>query len=183
MLNFTEEALQQARTSLNRVLNLLFELTHIERDLPPDPAVARAVGKARQDFIAGLEDDLNISEALAALFELVRTVNTLIARGTVGKEDARLVIDHIREVDENVLACLTGEVGAAARSGATGDAEGGAEVLEARFQALIEARQNARAAKDFKRADEIRRELLEAGILVEDTKDGVRWKKVGAAKP
>jgi cysteinyl-tRNA synthetase len=183
MLNFTEEALQQARTSLNRVLNLLFELRHIERDLPPDPAVARAVGKARQDFIAGLEDDLNISEALAALFELVRTVNTLIARGTVGKEDARLVIDHIREIDENVLACLTGEVGAAARSEETGDFRGRAEVLEARFQALIEARQNARAAKDFKRADEIRRELLEAGILVEDTKDGVRWKKVGAAGP
>jgi cysteinyl-tRNA synthetase len=183
MLNFTEETLQQARTSLNRVRNFLFELGHVERDLAPDPGIAAAVETARSGFVAGLEDDLNISEALAALFELVRTVNGLIARGAVGREDARGIAGFVKEIDDKVLGCLAGEVRIQGTSAATAQASGDATVLEARYHALIEARQKARAAKDYKRADEIRRELLEAGVLVEDTKDGVRWKKAGAAKP
>ncbi|MBP1661626.1 MAG: cysteinyl-tRNA synthetase, partial [Candidatus Aminicenantes bacterium] len=66
MLDFTEDGLRQARTSRNRIRNLLFELRHIERDLPEDPATARALETARRGFVAGLEDDLKISEALAA---------------------------------------------------------------------------------------------------------------------
>ena len=183
MLNFTEEALQQARTSRNRVRNFLFELDHVERDLAPEPAVAAAVETARAGFVAGLEDDLNISEALAAFFELVRTVNGLVARGAVGREDARKVAGFVAEIDDKVLACLTGEVRTEGTAEPTTSVSAEATVLEARLRALIEARQQARAARDFERADAIRQELLEAGILVEDTKDGVRWKKVGAAKP
>jgi len=173
MLNFTDEALQQARTSRNRVRNFLFELRHIERALPPVPAVAEAIETARADFVAGLEDDLNISESLAALFELVKCVNILVGQGEVGKEDAERVIGVIREIDAKVLACL----------GVEESVPSGADAFETLIQDKIEARQKARAAKDFKRADEIRKELLEAGIVLEDTKDGVRWKRVGPAKP
>ncbi len=172
-LNFTEEALQQARTSRNRVRNFLFELGHIERSLPPDPAVARAIETARAGFVAGLEDDLNISGSLAALFELVRTVNGLVARGTVGREDARRAVDFVNEIDESVLACLAG----GARVG------GSVSDIEKMIQEKIGARQRARAERNFELADEIRRELLDAGILLEDTKDGVRWKKAGPAGP
>jgi cysteinyl-tRNA synthetase len=173
MINFTEEALAQARTSRNRIRNLLFELRHIERDLPPVPAVAQAIEKARAGFAAGLEDDLNISEALAALFELVRAVNTVVSRGELGQGDARRVIEFVTDIDDKVLACVTRDAKAPAD----------ADTLEAWVREKIETRQKARIGKDFKRADEIRRELLAAGIVLEDTKDGVRWKKAGPAQP
>ena len=183
MLNFTDEALAQARTSRNRFRNFLFELRHIDRGLPPIPAVAEAIATARAGFIAGLEDDLNISEAVAALFELVKSVNILVSLGTVGRKDARQVIDFIGEIDDKILGCITGEVRGKGKVEAKSGAAGAADVLDASLQALIDARQKARAAKDFKRADEIRKELLEAGIVLEDTKDGIRWKRTGPAKP
>jgi cysteinyl-tRNA synthetase len=172
-LNFTDEALQQARTSRNRIRNFLFELRHVERDLPPNPAAGRAIEAARAAFVAGLEDDLNISEALAALFELVRSVNILVAQGALGREDAGRVIAFVKELDKKILACLADESGVPA----------GARDLETWIREKIDSRQKARADKDFKRADEIRNELLEADIVLEDTKDGVRWKSVGPAKP
>ncbi|HPW18358.1 MAG TPA: class I tRNA ligase family protein, partial [Candidatus Aminicenantes bacterium] len=182
-LNFTDEALAQARTSRDRLRNFLFELRHIERDLPPNPAVAAAAETARAGFAAGLEDDLNISEALAALFELVRGVNALVSRGTVGRADARRVIGLLGEIDGGVLGCLTGEVPAKGKAEGEAEASGAADVLEAGLQALLDARQKARAARDFARADALRRELLEAGIVLEDTKDGVRWKRARPAGP
>jgi cysteinyl-tRNA synthetase len=183
MLNFTDEALAQARTSRNRLRNFLFELRHVERDLPPDPALAKAVETARAGFVAGLEDDLNISEALAALFELVRDVNILVSRATVGRADARKVIDFFGEIDAGILGCIAGEVRAEGTIAGKAEVSGDADVLSASLQALIDARQQARAAREFKRADQIRKELLDAGIVLEDTKDGVRWKRVGPAKP
>jgi len=183
MLDFTEAALRQARTSRNRVRNFLFELRHVERDLPPDPAVALSVDAARFGFIGALEDDLNISEALAALFELVRGINTLIAGEKLGREDAKRVLDWVEEIDSAVLGCLTEDVPAGSGAGPAGGDPGSAEALEERYQALIDARQKARAEKDFNRADEIRRQLLEQGIVLEDVKDGPpRWKRVGAPK-
>jgi cysteinyl-tRNA synthetase len=183
VLNFTDEALQQARTSRNRIRNFLFELRQVERDLAPDPVVGGAIAMARAGFIRGLEDDLNISEALAALFELVKTINILIFRGTVGREDARQVIDFVNEIDRSVLACVTGETTGRGKVAEESTVTGEATVLEAGLQALIDARQKARADRNFRLADEIRGELLAAGIVLEDTKDGVRWKRVGPAKP
>jgi cysteinyl-tRNA synthetase len=183
MLDFTEGALRQARASRNRIRNVLFELRHIEREQPPDLGAAKAIDAARAGFVAGLEDDLNISEALAALFELVKDINILVAQGRLGRADARQVVDLVTEIDTNVLACLTGEGSLEGSAGATSGSAGDADVLEARSQNLIEARQKARADKDFKLADEIRQELLRSGIVLEDTKEGIRWKRVGPPKP
>ena len=168
MLNFTEEALLQARTSRNRVLNFLFELRHVEHSRPDNPAVTRFLETARSGFFAGLEDDLNISEALAALFDLIKSINILISQRDLGKEDARRVIDYVKDLDDKLLASLSGEVH---DSGSDDDTVN-------RIREKIDARQKARAGKDFKLSDEIRDELLREGILLEDTKDGVRWKKI-----
>jgi cysteinyl-tRNA synthetase len=173
MLDFTEDGLRQARTSRNRVRNFLFDLAHIDRDLPADPAVARAIETARAGFVAGLEDDLNIAEALAAVFELVKSVNISMAGGKLGGQDAGKVTRFVNEIDAAVLACLTDKSGA---GGAAAD-------IETWVREKIEARQKARASKDFKLADEIRQELAVAGIVLEDTKDGLRWKRVGPPKP
>jgi cysteinyl-tRNA synthetase len=135
--------------------------------------VAQAIETARAGFVAGLEDDLNIAEALAAVFELVKSVNISMAGGKLGGQDAGKVTRFINEIDAAVLACLTDKPGA---GGAAAD-------IETWVREKIEARQKARASKDFKLADEIRQELAVAGIVLEDTKDGLRWKRVRPPKP
>jgi len=181
MLNFTDEALAQARTSRNRIRNFMFELRHIERSGPRNPAVTQLIETGRAGIIAGLEDDLNISEALAALFDLVKDINILVSERRIAGEDARRVIDCVTEIDDKLLACLFGEVRVGGSLSAEAKARGSAAVdkglPDEEVRAKIEARQKARAEKDFRRADEIRNELLSQGILLEDTKDGVRWKK------
>ncbi len=173
MLNFTDESLLQARTSRNRIRNFLFELRHIERSGPQDPAVTQLIETARSGLISGLEDDLNISEALAALFDLVKSVNILVSQRELGKEDARRIVAFVNDIDDRILASLFGEA----------RVDGSVDDTAKRIQEKIDARQNARAEKNFKLADEIRDELLSQGILLEDTKDGVRWKNVGPPKP
>jgi cysteinyl-tRNA synthetase len=189
MLNFTDEALAQARTSRNRIRNFLYELRHIGHGGPRNPRIAQLVETARSGFLAGLEDDLNISEALAALFELVKSVNILVSKGELGQEDARQVVDFVNEIDGKVLAGIEAvdEAGDATQNVTlplTGNAATGkvGDVTDEEIRTKIEARQKARADKDFPLADAIRRELLDRGILLEDTKDGVRWKKVARPK-
>ena len=151
---------------------------------------ARAlVERAKRGFRDALDDDLNISGALAALFSLIKDANVLREREALNKGDVGVIEDFLREVDEKVLAVGLGirpaghvldvddaTHGHASESPEVRPADGGADADVAR---LVEERQAARAAKDFKRADAIRKELLGLGIVLEDTKDGVRWKKAG----
>lgn len=168
MLNYTSEALAQATASRRRLLDFLFELDH--RPFPPagaGTAVDGVIERAREGFIAGLSDDLNISESFSALFELVREVNTLVGSDKLDGQGAANAAAFVRSLDD-VLAVLPPKV---------------AETLPAELSARIEARQKARRDKDFALADRLRDELLREGIVLEDTKDGVRWKKVRPAGP
>jgi cysteinyl-tRNA synthetase len=185
MLDFTEEGLLQARASLERIHNFLVDLADIKREGPAGPEVARLIEAARAGFTAGLENDLNISEALASLYSLIKSANVLKDRGDLTKADAEALRTFILLLDKSILATevARGIVSLAGSAAADLDARGEATVLEAEFARKIEERQKARAAKDFKLADEIRKELLAEGILLEDTKDGVRWKRVPASKP
>jgi len=164
MLNFTSDVLAQAKASRRRLLDFLFEL---ERgDLSPgrtNPVVSDLIGKARRGFVEGLADDLNISNSLSALFEFVREVNTLIASQKFGQGDAEACAAFLREVD-SVLAIFPPK----------GLQE---QALPPEIASKIEARQRARQQKDFKLADRLRQELIEEGIILEDTKDGLRWKR------
>jgi cysteinyl-tRNA synthetase len=164
MLNFTSEALAQAKASRRRLLDFFFELEHGDfAPEGPDPVVSDLIGKARQGFVEGLTDDLNISNALSALFEFAREVNTLIASERLGAGDAEASAALLREVD-GVLAVLPPK-------------ELQEEALPPELASKIEARQKARQEKDFKLADQLRRELIGEGIILEDTKDGLRWKR------
>ena len=165
MLNFTFEALEQARAARQRLGQFMVEAGDVSRKGPDDPAVRRMVDEARAGFRAGLEDDLNISEALAAVFTLVKGAYPLLSRCELVEPDARKLIGFLDEADR-VL-------------GVKPRPSGQADALESEILARIEARQRARAEKDFKLADRIRDELLDMGIQLEDTKDGVRWKKAG----
>ena len=109
-----------------------------------------------------MDDDLNTSVALAALHNLTREVNSVHACQQLRADDQRLLLDALARID-SVLNIL----------GTTDERE----MLDAEVQALIDARQDARHRRDFARADQLRDQLTARGILLEDTRDGVRWKR------
>jgi cysteinyl-tRNA synthetase len=108
-----------------------------------------------------MDDDFNTSVALAAVHNLSREVNTALARKKVKADNQRELLEVIDRID-TVLNIF---------------GKGQREMLDSEVQTLIDERQEARRRRDFGRADEIRRELADRGIILEDTKDGVRWKR------
>jgi cysteinyl-tRNA synthetase len=161
-LNFTWDALAQAQAARDRLLEFSRALEDVAAERPADPAVSALIEDTRRLFVAGLEDDLNISAAFAALFEFVRRGNILLARSAAGSGDTRRMSALLRELD-GVLGVL-----APARE----------EALPDDLRALLDERQRARRDRQFARADELRAELLRRGVALEDTKDGVRWKRL-----
>ena len=162
VLNFTQEALSQAQAARQRLLDFVLALEGISTSRPAAPSLPNLIAETRRGFTDALGDDLNIAEALAALFEFIRTTNTLIGAEALGTDDARRSLDFLGEVD-TVLGVLP---------------LGKREILPEEIQERIAAREAARRAGDFRLADEIRAELVRAGVKLEDTKDGVRWKRV-----
>jgi cysteinyl-tRNA synthetase len=189
MLDFTEGALRQARAGLERIRNFLVDIAGITSDGPSRPEAARLIDSARTGFIDALEDDLNISEALASIFTLIKKANVLKDKGQLVKKDAEDLRAFILLIDQNILSVNLASVTVHA---APIDARSGVVETEipirsdgdvdADIRKKIDARQKARADKNFKLADEIRQELLRAGIVLEDTKAGLRWKRIGPPK-
>jgi cysteinyl-tRNA synthetase len=117
--------------------------------------------RAAEEFEAGMDDDLNTSVALATLHNLSREVNTALARKKVKAENKQELLDLLKRID-TVLNVFGAE---------------STEMLDSEIQSLIDERQEARRRRDFGRSDEIRDELARRGIVLEDTKDGVRWRR------
>ncbi|HXW17421.1 MAG TPA: cysteine--tRNA ligase [Candidatus Acidoferrales bacterium] len=174
-LNFTFDGLQQAASSVERLRN--FE-QRVETGTFPEGEsadVARPVASALEDFNAGLSDDLNTAQALAAVFDLVRDVNTAIDRGEMRQANVASVLAALRKFDE-VLSLLKNDDDEKLRALGYGSKK--PEIGASEIEALINERLDARRARNFKRADEIRDQLASNGILLEDTKDGgIRWKR------
>jgi cysteinyl-tRNA synthetase len=160
MLNFTFEALEQASSSLKRINDFLYELNNRQFEEGENKDISRLVEETEKKFIAGLEDDLNISVALRALFDMIRKANTLISQGKVCRKDGEKLTSAILSLD-NVLAVLPREQ---------------EDTISSELMKKIEEREKARADKNYELADQLRKELLKQGIVLEDTKDGVRWK-------
>ncbi|MCX6571563.1 MAG: cysteine--tRNA ligase [Candidatus Aminicenantes bacterium] len=185
MLNFTFEALDQARAGRSRIRDFLVDLRGVKREGPPSPEVNGLIEAARSGFITGLGDDLNISESLAALFSLIEKANSLMAKSRISQADALSLISFVTEIDKKILmiepTSVILRVDSAKIQGTAENVQIKVDVsseLDSAIQEKIDERQKARAEKNFKRADEIRKELLSQGILLEDTKDDVRWKKI-----
>ncbi|HSR54208.1 MAG TPA: DALR domain-containing protein, partial [Acidobacteriota bacterium] len=127
-----------------------------------DHDLSQAVTKARTDFEEALDDDLNVSEALAALFELVRQANLAVDAGKVGEGNRRAILKLFQDANSIFDVFQLEEE----------------ELQDQEIAGLIEDRVQARRNRDFARADEIRDQLAEQGIILEDTKEGTRWKRV-----
>ena len=160
-LNFTFDALRGAEKTVVSLRDFRARLEEARAEPGSNEKISAAAQKAIDEFEAGMDDDLNTSVALAAVHDLTREVNTALALGNVREEDKRAVIAVIDRID-TVLNVF-------------GDSA--PQMLDDEIQKLIDARQEARHRRDFHRADEIRDELAERGIILEDTKDGVRWKR------
>lgn len=162
-LNFSFQACLDARAALQRVDDFIARLKAIDVDgLEETSDVTEIISGAEEEFRAGLADDLNISAALAALFNLVREGNKLIDRGLMSRDGATAILNCLKRLD-TVLGALNV------------DRE---EELPSRISAMADERQDARKAKDFARADAIRDALLEQGYVIEDTPKGPRVKRV-----
>ena len=155
-INFSDELMGQAKTGLDRLYNCLDRL----ETSAPLGTVPKEVMQYKEKFISAMDDDLNTADAISALFEMARCVNTLLDGGL--DDGARAATAALMRELGSVLGVLGGRADA---------------VLDSEVEALIEERQAARKAKNFARADEIRDELLAKGIILEDTREGVKWKK------
>jgi cysteinyl-tRNA synthetase len=136
--------------------------------------IRKRAEKAETDFDAGLAGDLNTALALAAVFDLVRDINTAMDRGEFLQQDAPRVIAAMEKVD-GILAVLAEDDDE--KLAKLGFAPDKPRISPEQVEALIEERNAAKKRRDFKRSDDIRQQLADSGIIVEDTKDGsVRWK-------
>ncbi|HEV2387323.1 MAG TPA: cysteine--tRNA ligase [Candidatus Acidoferrales bacterium] len=173
-LNFTWDGLTQAASSVDRLRNFVARLKS-ERLPAAGGSFAARIDQAEQGFEAGLADDLNTAQALAAIFNLVRDVNIAIDRGEFPAGDAPRALAAIERFDA-IFAVVTDDDARKLRElGYPGEAEPPAD---ADIEALVGQRNDARRQRDFQAADRIREELAVRGIILEDLKDGtVRWKR------
>ncbi len=162
-LNFTFDGLQSAKTAIERLRNFKLRLETGAFADGVNEALTGRTAQARAQFTAAMDDDLNTAEALAAMFEYVRDVNTAMDAGDVRAGNQAPALEFLARFDA-VFDVLQ----ATAESGQMGDAE---------IEAQIQARNEAKKARDFAKSDQIRRQLLEQGIILEDTKAGTRWKR------
>jgi cysteinyl-tRNA synthetase len=188
-LNFTFDGLTQAANSVERLRNCKLRL---EKGRFPEGVHSQIAALAEQTasrMRRGLEDDLNTAEALGAIFDMVREVNAAADAGQVGQQDTAPLLQALQKFDE-IFDVLTDRD--AAKIGsivAWADAEGkpvapearelakAAGVGDAEIDRMVAEMQEARKTRNFTRSDAIRNQLNDAGIVVEITKDGARWKR------
>ena len=160
-LNFTFDALAGAERTVASLRDFRARLSEAKTEAGRNDGLHEVATRALREFEEGMDDDFNTSIALAAVHNLSREVNTALARKQVREDNKRELLELLARFD-TVLNVL-------------GDNQ--SEMLDSEVQTLIDERQEARRRRDFHRADEIRIELANRGIILEDTKDGVRWKR------
>ncbi len=172
-LNFTFEGLKAAANAIERLRD--FELRLTSTKFPPgtNQELSARSQQAVRDFEEGMDDDLNTAQALAAIFEYVRAMNTAIDEGRF-REENRWDAARVLEVFDGVFDILKPSEIPAGQDRADAPSPG---LSDSEIDALIEERKQAKKARNYPRSDEIRAILQAKGVTLEDTRDGVRWKR------
>src|SRR5437867_2480019 len=164
-LNFTLEGLKEAQAALDRIKEFLFRLNTAKLRPGNNATVAGRLAASREQFEAALDDDLNTSGALAAIFVLISDANIALEEGRLGEENRAEIQEWFKVID--------------ARLGIVPAME--PPVLSAReveeIEAMVQRRNEAKRVRDFALSDQIRRQLRDRGIVIEDTREGTRWRR------
>lgn len=166
-VNFSDEMLNQAKAGLERLYNakekLEFTISNLSESAIKDEEkeLINELESYKDKFINAMEDDLNTADAVSAIFELSKFINTNVNE-TSSLEFAKMCLDKFNE--------LTGVLNIVNKKND--------DILDKDIEELIQKRADAKKNKDFKLADEIRQELLDKGIVLEDTRQGTKWKRV-----
>jgi len=164
-IHFSYDHLKESARALKRLDYFVSEIQAltIGKDLvgEPGPAIKKALEAMKNDFNQAINDDLNTSKALGAIFRLIRHVNSLISEQRLSPMDAKNVMDALQDVDK-VLGCLDISIP---------DPE-----LSRKIQDLVSQREKARNSMDWDKADDIRQQLLDLGVEIMDTPGGIRWR-------
>jgi cysteinyl-tRNA synthetase len=190
-LNFTFDGLKQAATSVERLRNFRLRLQTTDFQPGTDDDIARLASETAERLTSALEDDLNTAQAQAAIFEMIRAANAAIDAGKVGQEDAQALLETLEKFDQ-IFAVLHDDD--APRMQAILDwaqADGRSHDISQELLEIVQSgklnddqvnqklaeMEAARKARNFAVSDSIRAELNAAGIIVENVKGGVRWKR------
>jgi cysteinyl-tRNA synthetase len=190
-LNFTFDGLKQAATSVERLRNFRQRLTAGTFAGGSSDAMAKLAQDTNQRMHAAMEDDLNTAQAQAAIFDMVRAANSAIDSGQVKSGDVPALASALEKFDElfavlkdddaakmqSVLEWAKAEGRGKNISAKLAEAAGAGQVSDAEIEKKLAEMEAARKARNFKVSDAIRAELVAAGILIENTKDGVRWRR------
>jgi cysteinyl-tRNA synthetase len=188
-LNFTFDGLKQAETSVERLRNFSDRLKRGNFPAGSSPEISQLAEETAQKMRASMEDDLNTAQMLAAVFDMVREANIAADAGKLRRDDAASLLKVLESFDE-IFAVLKDDDADKTRAAiewaqSEGKLPEDARALQAltnglpdsQIEALVEQRNAAKRARDFAKADSIRKQLADAGIILEDTKEGVRWKR------
>jgi len=188
-LNFTFDGLTQAANSVERLRNFKLRLETERFPAGAHSAIAALAEETKARMRRGLEDDLNTAEALGAIFDMVREVNAAADAGQVGTEDIPPLLDALAKFDEIFDVLTDRDAGKIGQIVSWAEAEGkpvspearelakAAGTSDAEVDRLVAEMQMARKSRDFTRSDALRTQLNQAGIVVEITKDGARWRR------
>ena len=187
-LNFTFEGLAAENAALDRLRAFRDRMRLTAWPGQTNAELLAATGQAQQAFDAALAHNLNTAEARAAIFDMVRAANTAADAGALGADNAAALLALLEHFDR-VFAVLAADDAATTEAAlAWAECEGRLaeapaallaqrSLTDARIEALVDERREARRGRDFARGDQIRDELLQKGIVLEDSKDGVRWRR------
>ena len=166
-LNFSDDLVEAAKNGLDRILTAYEKVSDmadkaVEQELSAEEQEnSKKIDALKEKYEAAMDDDLNTADAISVIFELVKLSNTTVSE-TSSKQYCQKLVTVIRQLCDILGIEVTREE----------------QLLDTDIERLIEERQQARKNRDFARADEIRNQLLEQGIALEDTREGVKWKKI-----
>jgi cysteinyl-tRNA synthetase len=197
-LNFTFDGLLESTAAVERLRTFHQRMQEGEKSGKwaegQNPELQQHAASAIDGFTTALAEDLNTAKARAAIFDLVSVANAAADAGTLHAQDVDAILQVLHRFDQ-VFAVLEDRDEAITRAAlawaedvgrldeATPALRASLSLSDAEIDALVEERNQARRARNFARGDAIRKELAEKGVLIEDSKEGVRWKRTGAVAP